>query len=238
MQQNKTGKYLKYAIGEIVLVVIGILIALSINNWNENRKEREEEFNILNALKVDLNESKERLAKTMKKQKKVINNNILLLEILNNKVEVNIHLDSIGEIFDSGLLTFFRAEPVTGTYDAMIGAGKTALIQNEDLNRLLAEYSTEIKMGFEDYEYGMILMQLVLDKTANYNSPFFTKKRNNQHITKELKNSVKKLLNDRALDGIAAKKNGVERRRFQRQEDLLQYVEEILTIINQELEND
>ena len=39
MEQNKTGKYIKYAIGEIVLVVIGILIALSINNWNENRKE-------------------------------------------------------------------------------------------------------------------------------------------------------------------------------------------------------
>ena len=38
MEKNKTGKYLKYAIGEIILVVIGILIALSINNWNENRK--------------------------------------------------------------------------------------------------------------------------------------------------------------------------------------------------------
>ena len=37
MEKNKTGKYLKYAIGEIVLVVIGILIALQINNWNENR---------------------------------------------------------------------------------------------------------------------------------------------------------------------------------------------------------
>ena len=38
MEKNKTGKYFKYAIGEIVLVVIGILIALQINNWNENRK--------------------------------------------------------------------------------------------------------------------------------------------------------------------------------------------------------
>ncbi len=37
MEKNKTGKYLKYTIGEIVLVVIGILIALGINNWNENR---------------------------------------------------------------------------------------------------------------------------------------------------------------------------------------------------------
>ena len=38
MEKNKTGKYLKYAIGEIVLVVIGILIALSINNWKEGKK--------------------------------------------------------------------------------------------------------------------------------------------------------------------------------------------------------
>ncbi|WP_223033040.1 DUF6090 family protein [Hanstruepera marina] len=38
MSENKTSKYFKYAIGEIILVVIGILIALQINNWNENRK--------------------------------------------------------------------------------------------------------------------------------------------------------------------------------------------------------
>ena len=40
MEKNKTGKYLKYAIGEIILVVIGILIAVSINNWNERQKKR------------------------------------------------------------------------------------------------------------------------------------------------------------------------------------------------------
>lgn len=40
MEQNKTGKYLKYAIGEIVLVVIGILIALSINNWNQQKEQQ------------------------------------------------------------------------------------------------------------------------------------------------------------------------------------------------------
>ena len=38
LMDNKTSKYIKYAIGEILLVVIGILIALSINNWNENKK--------------------------------------------------------------------------------------------------------------------------------------------------------------------------------------------------------
>ncbi len=54
MEQNKTGKYLKYAIGEIVLVVVGILIALSINNWNEQRKESIHEVKILKQLKTDL----------------------------------------------------------------------------------------------------------------------------------------------------------------------------------------
>ncbi len=40
MSENKTSKYLKYAIGEIILVVIGILIALSINNWNEKSQNK------------------------------------------------------------------------------------------------------------------------------------------------------------------------------------------------------
>ena len=38
MNQNKTTKYFKYAIGEIILVMVGILLALQVNNWNENRK--------------------------------------------------------------------------------------------------------------------------------------------------------------------------------------------------------
>lgn len=50
MGQNKTGKYLKYAIGEIVLVVIGILIALSINNWNTNKIASKKERDILKEL--------------------------------------------------------------------------------------------------------------------------------------------------------------------------------------------
>tara|TARA_R110002072_G_scaffold295126_1_gene465834 strand:- start:179 stop:883 length:705 start_codon:yes stop_codon:yes gene_type:complete len=53
--ENKTGKYFKYAIGEIVLVVIGILIALQINNWNEGRKANKKESLILNELLNSIN---------------------------------------------------------------------------------------------------------------------------------------------------------------------------------------
>ncbi|MGC1203587.1 MAG: DUF6090 family protein [Flavobacteriaceae bacterium] len=52
--ENKTGKYIKYAIGEIVLVFIGILIALQINNWNNNQKANIEEKEILESLYENL----------------------------------------------------------------------------------------------------------------------------------------------------------------------------------------
>ena len=52
--ENKTGKYFKYAIGEIVLVVIGILIALQINNWNETRRDQHKLINILKSIAADM----------------------------------------------------------------------------------------------------------------------------------------------------------------------------------------
>jgi hypothetical protein len=55
LMENKTGKYLKYAIGEIILVVIGILIALQINNWNEGRKNNEKEATLIKNIIEDLN---------------------------------------------------------------------------------------------------------------------------------------------------------------------------------------
>ena len=55
----KAGKYFKYAIGEIILVVIGILIALQINNWNEKRKARINEKLNLTQLLEDFNTNKE-----------------------------------------------------------------------------------------------------------------------------------------------------------------------------------
>ncbi len=58
MEKNKTGKYLKYAIGEIVLVVIGILIALQINNWNEKQKNKQQELIIIENILQDLKNDK------------------------------------------------------------------------------------------------------------------------------------------------------------------------------------
>ena len=54
LDEGKTAKYFKYAIGEIVLVVIGILIALQINNWNQDRQQRQKEKQMLIEIRRDL----------------------------------------------------------------------------------------------------------------------------------------------------------------------------------------
>ena len=65
MGENKTGKYFKYAIGEIILVVFGILIALQINNWNENKKILKDLDLIKQSLISELNKDQESINKEL-----------------------------------------------------------------------------------------------------------------------------------------------------------------------------
>ncbi|WP_235299573.1 DUF6090 family protein [Portibacter marinus] len=77
MSENKTGKYFKYAIGEIILVVVGILIALQVNNWNEKRKLNNEGKEILTALQAEFTSNR-----------KVLKERIQNLEEANQYVEL------------------------------------------------------------------------------------------------------------------------------------------------------
>lgn len=65
-EDNKPAKYFRYAIGEILLVVIGILIALQVNNWNEHRKARTEEITILKEISNNLKTDKEDFKRNLK----------------------------------------------------------------------------------------------------------------------------------------------------------------------------
>ncbi|PKP26477.1 MAG: hypothetical protein CVU03_02765 [Bacteroidetes bacterium HGW-Bacteroidetes-2] len=71
LNEGKTSKYLKYAIGEIVLVVIGILIALQINNWNEGRKENIHQKSVLSNLLQDLKSDSVSYSQNLKELKNV-----------------------------------------------------------------------------------------------------------------------------------------------------------------------
>lgn len=78
VSEGKTTNYLKYAIGEIVLVMIGILMALQVNNWNEQRKHKNEEIQFLKGFKSTLNEDLES-TNWMKKQYELTKESINIL---------------------------------------------------------------------------------------------------------------------------------------------------------------
>ena len=85
LTENKFSKYLLYAIGEIILVVIGILIALQINNWNENRKVQKQESEIYSELKSDLIQTRYDIQETISKHKDVLKLNQQLVYDIHNK---------------------------------------------------------------------------------------------------------------------------------------------------------
>ena len=92
--ENKIGKYFKYAIGEIVLVVIGILIALSLNNWNTHRNEITKLNNVLNIVKTNFINDTLKISSRIKIYE---TKNIQILDLLENRLS-NSSLDSVNEL--------------------------------------------------------------------------------------------------------------------------------------------
>jgi len=139
MEQNKTGKYLKYAIGEIVLVVIGILIALSINNWNEERKENIIRDSYLIRLLNDQVKDNENLEQLIKDRKTYIESVEKYNEYFKNG---NYTLSQIKDSATSTSINLHRYIPANITYEELINTGNIKLI-NENLRIFLAELSRE-----------------------------------------------------------------------------------------------
>tara|TARA_R110001606_G_scaffold151997_1_gene292591 strand:- start:725 stop:1402 length:678 start_codon:yes stop_codon:yes gene_type:complete len=130
MEKNKTGKYLKYAIGEIILVMIGILLALQINNWNESQKMNKWEHRFLIDLKSELKSNLLQLESIDTNHKTVGNACIELKELLKTAtIKDKTKIDSIYNL-TLFLTTFF---PTTGVYDSGLSAGKIENINNNKL---------------------------------------------------------------------------------------------------------
>ncbi len=139
MEKNKTGKYLKYAIGEIVLVVIGILIALSINTWNENRKDEIKEQVILISLKVNLLENLKllNLANQATINAYYASLNLHELTTPNGNTINSSKIDSLISVtFD-----YFTFDPNSGTINEIINSGQLNIIKNEELKNQISNWS-------------------------------------------------------------------------------------------------
>ena len=137
LSEGKTGKYFKYAIGEIVLVVIGILIALQINTWNESRKQKQIEKQVLKSLFQEIEKDKTALKKIDYQYKK---------DLLDISYFRNLYWKeqlSMAEALD--LKKFFGfvnhdVNPNRITYDEMINTGKLYYLSNQNLVNKIIDY--------------------------------------------------------------------------------------------------
>ena len=237
LSENKFSKYLIYAIGEIILVVIGILIALAINNWNQEKIIKDEEIAILKAMETDFLETKNRIKKTIRNQKTVVNYCYKLQLLMQEQTNV----DSISDYIYFGALSFWRIEPVNGTHDGLIGSGKMDIISNQKLKSLLAEFSAEIKYGFEDEGLALDLTSELIKLSSDYAAslePESDRKRHglNKPITEDERNlAILKHQKNNSFLGVLVTKAYTEKNRLEYQTKISSFVDNILKLIESEI---
>ena len=149
IRDHKIMKYLLYAIGEIVLVVIGILIALSINNSNELKKTRIAEKVYLKEIKSDLiqdtlllsqviQDHKWRIAQLMSQDSTI---DFIFEEIIGELPTV----EGVSQL-EYMFFTDRKFRPKIGTYNSMISEGKSNIISNRELfNAIQNIYELEVQ---------------------------------------------------------------------------------------------
>jgi len=140
MSENKTGKYIKYALGEILLVMIGILLALQVNNWNEDRKfkaiEKEIYNNLITSLQKDSIELKRIInfqSRSLRCQKSIITNSFVSLR---DSLGSTNRLGSVIKDIDLGGISFF---PKYGAYNTIISESRMQIIKSDSLKSMLIE---------------------------------------------------------------------------------------------------
>jgi hypothetical protein len=141
INENKTGKYLKYAIGEIILVVIGILIALSINNWNEERKDRilEKEYltRLLEDIKFDISWSNTYILDRYKRKVESLENGKAYYQ---GNYVIKDTLQFLKDIGYGGVFGYAALNLSKNTYNELISTGNLRKIENDTLRTKIVNY--------------------------------------------------------------------------------------------------
>ena len=178
LEKNNIKKYLLYATGEILLVVIGILLALQINNWNENQRKLKEEQAIINNLKVELTQNLKQLSNKTISTNYNIDALTLLIKKMNTNAFVN-ESDSLGLML-SRITSPLTYDPFDGVMKDIVNSGKINLITNETLRLSITSWESnlteakEIERFIEQLNFSD-LRPYLLDKVSarNYYSSQF-----------------------------------------------------------------
>ena len=198
-QDNNLYKYSRYAIGEIVLVVVGILIALQINNWNGIRLERLEEQKILRILHSEFLFNKKELDRNMAKASRLRKNCDSLLHYFRTDAKPE---DAWTSNVLSHLTAYSSFDPSQGALGEAISSGKLHILHNDSLRIRLSQWSGYLQDNKEDemriMDYGQ---DHILPLILNYRIPKsgkFEASPNELYGKQEIENTIER--HHRAVD--------------------------------------
>ena len=137
INSGKLSKYLIYALGEIALVMLGILLALQVNNWNEIRKQNDLEHSYLLALHEEFNHNLEILESVIKRNKRGMKNAQELAQYT-GPGEPTISEKELAKLFFGVINSEIQYRPGSGVVNEIISSGKLSVFRNAELKNALA----------------------------------------------------------------------------------------------------
>lgn len=172
LTENKISKYLLYAVGEIILVVIGILIALQINNWNQNQNEQNKIKEYAASLIQDLEGDLKMTGEIQRQNEEIVTRiDSLKWYILNRKIE---------DISNLTMLYFTLNKPHRPyvwnrtTITELKNSGALGLIKNDSLSKMISEYDAFTHHLDDDFINDRIQFEKATDlsvSVVNHNYP-------------------------------------------------------------------
>lgn len=186
MSNNKVTTYLLYALGEIFLVVIGILIAVNINNWNDRINRDAEEQKILKSLSVELSYNIkvfDSIHDTHVQQSAAI-------YTIRDSVLANYSLNDLDSLFYTAL-SFYTYDPSEGVINSLLSSGNIDLLTNEELKYRVAKMGDLVEDYREDedligdYVLTQIFPGLSDQLDSDYGYFYSNKERDRQQKTKD-----------------------------------------------------
>jgi hypothetical protein len=159
LSQNQVTRYLAYAVGEIALVMVGILLALQVNNWNEQRKIRIAEQSILQNLRTELVLNIKNLETDISYHELAHACSFELLGLFGTDTSTipSATLDTL--LFNAE--TVYTFEVRNGYIKSLIASGNLDYLLNEELKSMLTSFEGEVEDGLEEFD---VVKSLIINR--------------------------------------------------------------------------
>mgnify|MGYP005993493067 CR=1 FL=1 len=224
LAENKLTKYLLYAIGEIVLVMLGILLALQVNNANEERKSRALERAYLSDIHQDFIDNKNQFEERLQ----YFRNQFQIADSLGRYVFpiTDNNWKDVKKVY-GGVFLPNTFDPNRSSINALISSGRVDIIQNDSLKKKILAWNDK----YEDYKEGEYALLKLWDNWNEImiNEPYFDDYRDytNQSIPLNLKIKLENLMRRRRAElGLITSKWKVN----QESEELLLLINSIISL--------